>query len=122
MPRIGNITVIDQVVEGAAMIESDPAHYDMIGRADSFTVQVYVSNSGGTSPTITVTYQASNDGRSWITKQTLLSAVNIATTPYESMTDSTTDIVNGAQGKLTVQLGGTNPTAYVRIVICLRTE
>jgi len=122
MSRIGNLIVIDQVIDGGQMIESDPAHYEMLGRADSYTVQVYASNSGGTSPTITVTYQASNDGRRWITKQTLLSAVSISTTPYESMTDSTTNMVNGAQGKITVQLGGTDPTAYVRIVICLRTE
>ncbi len=122
MPRIGNIKVIDEVLNGNATFESDPQHNEMLGRADSFTVQVFVTNTGGTSPTITVTYQGSNDGKSWITKQTVLSSVNIATAPYESMTDSTVNLVNGAQGKFQISLGGTNPYAYVRVVVCLRTE
>ncbi len=122
MPRIGQLIVIDQVIDGTTPIETDPAHYEMLGRADSYTVQVYVSNSAGTNPTITVTYQASNDGRSWISKQTVLSSQDITSTPYESMTDSTTDMKNGAQGKLLVQLGGTTPSAYVRVSVCLRTD
>ncbi len=40
---------------------------------------------------------------------------------YESMTDSTTDMVNASQGRFQLSLGGTNPYAYVRIVVCLRT-
>jgi hypothetical protein len=122
MSRIGNIKVFDEGVDGTITIVSDPQHNDAIGRADSFTVQVYASNAGGTDPTLTLKYWGSNDGKNFITRQTLLNGVSISATPYESMTDSTPDLVCSAQGRFELTLGGSNPNAYVRVVVCTRSE
>ncbi len=122
MPRIGNITVFDETLNGNGAFVSDPVHNELLGQADSFTVQVYAANTGGTNPTLTLTYWGSNDGKSWDARQTVLNNADISSPPYESMTDSTTDLVNAHQGRFQVVLNGTNPYAYVRVVVCLRTR
>ncbi len=120
--RLKNLILIDQVINGNTTVESDPKLNDALGEGDTYTVQTYVANSGGTSPTITVKMQGSNDGKSWADRQTILNAQDISTSPYENITESTADMVVTAQGKLQVNLGGTNPYAYVRIVACTRSS
>jgi len=120
--RLKTIVLVDQVISGNASVESDPKYNDALGEGDTYTIQTYVANSAGTSPTITLKVQGSNDGRSWVDRQTVLNAVSISSTPYEDITDSTTDIVVTSQGKVQVNLGGTNPSAYVRVVACTRSS
>ncbi len=123
MPRIGNITVFDEVINGTSFFISDPDHNKLIGQADSFSVQLFASNTGGTTPTLSCSYWGSNDGKTWESKQNIVLNADISSPPYENevLSDPTT-FVNSARGRFRLSLGGTNPYAYVRITVCLRTE
>ncbi len=123
MPRIGNITVFEETINGNGTFTSDPKFNELIGRADSLSVQTFASNTGGTTPSLSCSYWGSNDGKSWNSKQVIENAASIAAPPYEN--EVTTDpetFVNSAQGRFQLSLGGTDPYAYVRITVCLRTD
>ncbi len=115
------VTTFDQVVDGTTPIDSDPRQNEQYGIADKIAFQVYVSNSTGTSPDITLTYWHSNDGLSWVTHTTLLNAQSISATPYEVFADTGSAYL-GKFGKVQLTLGGTTPTAYVRITACGRKD
>ena len=122
MPILATIVVFEETINGTGTYESDPQYNQILGRADMFNAQVFAANTGGTSPTLSLTYWSSNDGKRWNNRQALLTNADISTAPYDSDTDSTTDLVNGTQGKFQLSLGGTNPNAHVRITVALRTN
>ena len=122
MPRAYSTKVFDEYVDGTTPIDSGPQLNELFGRADKIAFQFYVTNSSsGSTPTLTATYWHSTDGTSWVTHTTLLSAVDISSTPYEVFKDTGSAIL-GAFGKVQITLGGTTPAAYIRVMATGRTD
>ena len=81
---------------------------------------VHASRAGGTNPTLTVKLWHSNDGRVYLLHTTLVNGISLsAGTPYDIMASPGSSAL-GAFLKITVTLGGTDPTVYTRVVICGR--
>lgn len=115
------VDIFEENVQGTAAITGPINAAPLLGINDDLVVQFHVANVSGTSPTITATYYHSNDGQNFVAHTTLLSAVSLSSPPYDNMVavlGTTTPL--GRYGRITVQLGGTTPAAYVRVVACGR--
>ncbi len=121
MARLFNLKVFDEYIEGTSTYTSSHELNDTLGRADALVVQADVMNSSGTTPTLTLKYWHSNDGRSFVTQSTLINAADISSTPYQTIVDTGTGHL-AAFGRLELSLGGTTPAAYVRITVCGRVD
>ena len=118
--RTFNIELFNETIEGTVLVESSSEHNEELGRANQLAIQVHAGRAGGTSPTITVKLMHSNDGRFYLTHTTLINAQSLAAgTPYDLMVYPGSAAL-GAYLKVTIQLGGTDPSAYTRIVVCGR--
>ncbi len=75
------------------------------------------SQGSGTSPTLSVILEHSNDNVLWSTKTTLLNAVAISTTGIGAnfASDLGTANVGGAFMRLRITLGGTTPSASLQL-------
>ncbi len=121
MALIETVVLFEGVVTGTGPVNSDPRLSSLLARADEMAVQTSLSNITGASPTITLAYQATINGTVWDTRQTLLSAVALPGSTYDSM-DDVTGFVNASQGRFELSLGGTGPSAFVRIMATLRSK
>lgn len=120
MSRVFVQEAFNTQISGNAMLHTSPKFNDLLGRADVLQVQTYVSGVTGTSPTITVKVQGTNDGIHWFELETLENAVSIAAPPYISVKE-TTKFLCGAV-RLEISLGGSDPTANVILAVCGRTS
>lgn len=118
MPRLFTVELFNEYITGTGMVISPSEFRDVLGRADVLAIQVYVSKSGGTSPTLTLQVQHGNDGRRIVTHSTPINAASIASVPFEVMVAAgdTADPL-GAMVQLAITLGGTNPEAYVQVTV-----
>lgn len=107
----------EQGISGTTAIQTTPEKYAMFAQAERFFLQGRITQSGGTSPTITVLLEHSNDGVTWTTKATLVNALALTPNAITNTTGSDlgTAIVGGCKARLSVALGGTNPTAFVEL-------
>ena len=121
MARIFNKEVLSMGMVGTAEVFTPAELNELFGRADTVVVQTKVGSSGGTSPTITVKYYRSNDNQEWDALVTLENGVPITSLPYDNVED-TSGNENGAYGRIGVTLGGTNPTALVKLIVSGRTS
>jgi len=115
------MSVFKDQMDGTIGVETSHDLFESLGRADEISVQAKAANATGTSPTLTVALWGSNDGANWVTVSTLVNAADISSSPYESLTD-TTGTTLPAFLKFVISLGGTNPTAFVSLSVCGRTE
>jgi len=121
MSLIDTVVLFEGVVTGTGPVYSDPRLSSLLARADEMAVQISLSNITGGSPTVTLVYQATCNGTVWDNRQTLLNAVPLGSSTYDSMEDAT-GFVNASQGRFELSFGGTGPTAFVRIMAALRSK
>ncbi len=122
MARLFTIELFNQYITGTATVASAAEHRELLGRADVLVIQVVVTKSAGTSPTLTLEIEHSNDGKRTDTHSTPISAASLTITPFNTIVaaGSTTDPL-AAQVELALTLGGTNPEAYVQVTVTGRT-
>ena len=113
--------VFDQMVRNANSEVLSSAKFDeLLGSAYDLTLEVEVEESSGGSPTITVNVHHSNSARGFVSLASVISAASIASPPYRSLASQ-----GGPFGKFVrigVVLGGTSPTARVRVWATGRTH
>ena len=111
--------VFDQLVRSGEAFSS--AKFDeLLGSAYDLTLEAEVEESSGTNPTITVNVHHSNSGKSFVSLAAVISGASISAPPYRSLASQ-----SGPFGKLVrigVVLGGTSPTARVRVWATGRTH
>jgi hypothetical protein len=119
--RVFNQCVFDGYVSGTANVYSDSKHNTVLGLTDQLSVGGYTAQVTGTSPTITVQVEQSFDNIRW---QSRNSTAEIAAGALTTGTAETA--VQGYDGnpmtrptlafaRLRIALGGTSPTAQVRL-------
>jgi hypothetical protein len=118
------ILAFDDHVQGNGVVYLTDTSLNLaLALYDKLGVQIVTDNATGTSPTITVELQHSNDGRNWHVKSTLVSAQAVSTTAsttfFGSDNGSTPSM---ALCRLNITLGGTNPSCKVRIHVCARDD
>lgn len=111
--RLFTTLVFDQVVRGTGEVVSPPEFNDLLGKARDLVYEVEVEEAAGTSPTISVRHKHSNSGKGFVALANLLTTVALDNLPFRDVKAQPGPL--GGQGQIAVQLGGTNPTARVRI-------
>lgn len=126
--RIFNEMVFNGYVTGGTDVFSEDKYQELLGFADQLSIGAYTAQVTGTTPTLTVQVQQSFDKFRW-------QARNSTSTPEISaatLSGGTTEtILHGYDGnkqgpppndrpvlpfvRLRISLGGTNPTAQVRV-------
>jgi len=108
-------------ITGTATAYTDPKWNSVLSRAEKFYCVARVSAGSGTSPTLTVNIEHSNDGVNWATKAQLFNATSIsnAATSVVILTaqDLGTAQVGGLYMRVALTLGGTNPSAMIVIML-----
>lgn len=132
MAVLFGMKVWDQAISGAAAttVYTDPTYYRTIAQAEKFNVSARVTQVGGVTPTITIVLEHSNDGVNWLTKHTFIltgtptgATLNPNAVNLKDGSDLGTAVVGAAQMRLAITLGGTgNPTAYVEVWLCGRSN
>lgn len=126
MARLFNVEVFNKVINKSTTYYSDPQYNDLLGRADSVTLQVVV-DSVSASDTVTGLLQVSNDGAP-IDAVWTSTSVSVGVTPGSASDvpksnigrTSSTDPL-GAFGRVKVTTSSTNGVA-VRIIACGRSD
>lgn len=108
--------IFDDIIRGTTEVFTSPKFNDLLGRADDLVFEIVVMDSTGGSPTITVRYHhsCSNEG-TFTALADLITNGNIATPPYQKVVQQAGPL--GAYGKLGITLGGSTPTARVRVYV-----
>lgn len=121
MPLEFQLTVFDGSITGSTAVTCTVALDEVLGDADNLVFQVYVGRSSGTSPTITGVFYHSNDGQRYIQHTALFTNLSLTTPPVTALyavLGSSMPI--GRYGRVTLQLGGTSPTAWLRLQVAAR--
>jgi len=116
--------VWNEPITGTAAHYTTPELYETLAQAESFALFVRVSQGSGTTPSLTVVLEHSNDGMNWEDKATFLSSQNITTASvgtYWADDDGTSD-VGGCFMRLRISLGGTNPSAHLQMTLTGRSH
>ena len=119
--KIFNQCVFEGYVSGTAAVYSDSQHNALLGTTDQLSIGGYTAQVTGTSPTLTVQVEQSFDNIRW---QNRNGTAEIAAAALS--TGSTETNVQGQDGsptarptlpfvRLKITLGGTSPTAQVRL-------
>ncbi len=94
----------------------------LLGSAEKLVLQARSTKVAGTSPTLTVAVEHSNDGKDWVVATTPINGVTINSgTVTISIADTGSTIFAGLV-RLKVSLGGTGPSASVQVIACGRAE
>lgn len=126
MARLFNVEVFNKVINKSISYYSDPQFNELLGRADSITLQVIVDATGG-SDTITATLQVSNDGAPidalWSTTSVAPAAAPASTTdvPKSAVGRTASTDPLGAFARVKVTCSNFNGTA-VRVIACGHTD
>lgn len=121
--RLFTQQVFNSTIQGTTAVYSQPQYNSLLGSGDQLAVQVVCSRSSGTSPTITVIEQISNDGERWADKTTMLSAQALSTTAVDNLfryDDGASPMASFVRFQIT--LGGTSPSSDVLITVCGRSD
>lgn len=125
--RAFNQLVFDAVIQGTTVTYTDPSFNTLIGSADTLAIEAIVDQVSGTSPTLTVDLQHSGDNRNFVSKLTGASAVIPALTLSTSAITTTLGTEPSSPNvllgyvRLALTLGGTTPSAHIRIYVTGRT-
>lgn len=111
--RLFTTLVFDQIVRGTSEVVSPPEFNDLLGKAHELVYEFEVEEASGTTPTITARHKHSNSGKFFVALANSLTTVTLDTLPYRDI--KTVSGPFAAQGQIGVVLGGTTPTARVRI-------
>ncbi|MBI4700377.1 MAG: hypothetical protein HY744_04285 [Deltaproteobacteria bacterium] len=114
-------TVYDDRIYGTTAVYTAPQHNDLLGQCEYVSVQTVVRSVGGTSPTLSVATESSNDQSNWIAGGTyVISAADISGT-NKTQSGSFTQTSGLGATRLKIWLGGTAPEAHLVISVCRRT-
>ena len=118
------IEAFDDVVNGTTVVYTTTRLNEVLGQPDRVSLEAVADQSGGTSPTLKVDLEHSNDQRNWAVKSTPIGVTAIpvgATTAIFGADAGTTP--TGAFVRLAITLGGTGgPNAHVKIHVCARDD
>src|SRR5262245_64103475 len=105
------------VIAGTTTTYTPAEHNPALGATDKLAMQTIFDQVTGTTPTITMTLEHSNDQRNWVVKTTLQSGTALATNGATSFihTDAGTTPTLGFV-RIGFQLGGTTPQARVKML------
>lgn len=92
----------------------------MLGQAERLVIHAVVTESSGTSPTVTVVLEDSSDNENFDDVVTLINGVSLSSTPLTERAATTSSQVYGRFVRLKVTLGGTSPTATMTIRASLK--
>lgn len=110
----------DVLNDGTNTYYSDPECNPRLGAAEKFFVEARASNVTGTSPTLLVTLESSNDNVNWVSRSTPISATAISSGTVLSGSELGTGAVGGRFQRFTLKLGGTGPNAHVELWVTAR--
>lgn len=117
------IACFEEFVVGTASVYTGAQFNESLGMYDMVAIQAVVDQVAGTSPDLTVAIEGSNDQRNWVAKN------GTAEISAEPLSSSATNVFVGTDAgstpslafvRLKITLGGTNPSAHVKISVCLR--
>ena len=118
-----NQAFFEQFVHGGPQY-SDVTGWELLGSADKFLFEARTAQATGTSPTLTVILEHSNDGVNWTTKSTPINAASLTADENElNWGNDSGSTPMSRYGRLNVQIGGTSsPGAHVMIIVTGRSE
>ncbi|MBZ0119264.1 MAG: hypothetical protein K8H88_19900 [Sandaracinaceae bacterium] len=116
--------VFEGPISGTTAVYTPAELNGSLAQADKFFVSVRAAQSSGTSPTVTVTLEHSNDNVNFTSKATLINASALSTTAITNAfgSDLGTSNVGGAFMRLAIQLGGTTPASNLQVTLCGRSQ
>lgn len=114
--RILNLLVFDEIISGTTSTWYSREDLNRIlGMAEAFAVQAYVTNVSGTFPALTVASQHSSDGQNWAaTNATEINAILFVEGGTYAGT-SGAFLVPGAHLRFKITLGGTAPHCRLKL-------
>jgi hypothetical protein len=119
------ITVFDEWVYDSAAYTSNE-HDELLASVDALGIQAIVDAvSSLDSPTLSVDFESSADGRHWESHSTPIEVAELSTTATTvavgTITPETAAAVHAlARARLKITLGGESSQARVRLVVCGR--
>jgi hypothetical protein len=118
--RLFHQLVFEGYVSGTADVFTDNQFDALLGSADQLSVSGYTAQVTGTGPTITVQVEQSFDQRRWQSRNTAaeVSAATLVTTGETNFQGHDGNPVSRPSlgfARLRLRLGGTSPTAQVRV-------
>lgn len=121
LPRMVEALVFDDVVVGTAFAYSSPRWDELLARREATVLHAVVDQVTGTLPTIAVDLMDGSDGRNWRLKARMVSEISLSATATNSFVGYD-DSVGPSHGlaRIRIVLGGTNPSAHVKIYFCAR--
>ena len=123
MPRVYTKDVFNEVLSSTITQFTLQEDYDLLGRADRISMQLHVTNASGTTPTLTVKLWGSSDGgKNWVTVTTPWSLLALTVGGVTDAVVDTGSTILPSLLKFEFQLGGTNPSAYVKLSVTGRTD
>lgn len=124
MGIVFDLVVFDGAISGTDPVTS-PGELDVtLAQAETYYVAARYARASGTSPTLTVALEHTNDGAGWATKSTPINAealsAGVMLVKY-GIDDGSTS-AGGALVRVKTTLGGTDPAANLQIRVCGRTS
>jgi len=114
--------VFDGPLTGTTAVYTSPQLNALIASAEKYMLQARVAQVAGTTPALKVTMERSNDGNDFENgnnpQSKLISVpLNPNTTETFYGQDLGTSTVGGSFARLTITLGGTNPSAHLKLIL-----
>jgi len=109
-------------MEGTGARISSAELNNVLGTAEKLIVQIRVTKVTGTSPTLLVFLEHSNDGKDWQSPVTLVEFTALNAGSINTIMADSGSTVFGALVRFVVALDGTNPSGFVEIFACGRAE
>lgn len=124
MAIVSCIEAINRAMSAAGAVTeySSPELNAALAQGEKRMVEMRIMQAGGTSPTITVKLERSNDNLTWDTTAQATFFSNASLANGTSFAQDTGANVGGCFARLSVTLGGTNPTAHIQIIVTARED
>ena len=110
----------DVMNDGTNTYYSDPECNAKLGMAEKFFIEARTSNVTGTTPTLAIALESSNDNVNWVPRSTVIVATAIASGTTLTGSELGTAAVGGRFQRFTLKLAGTTPNAYVELWVTAR--
>lgn len=121
--RKGLIEAFNDSLTGTGTTYSPTRFNEVLGSFDKLAIQIVAEQPGGTTPTITVAMEHSNDQRNWVSKSTLTSGTAVSTSaPTVVVATDSGSTPTLAFVRFAVSMGGTSPACRMKILVCGRDD
>lgn len=112
-----NADVFDEIITGTAGTwYSYSQHNAMLGAGNTYAIFATPTNVTGTSPTLTLFFETSIDGRAWFTSVSAITGASMSNgvVLYGSMSSGAGI---GSYARLRIVLGGTTPACRLKVSV-----